>query len=87
MSDTLVRRGRPPKIHVLNGKEFTLTVKGVTLKFEKGITGLRRVDRNPGVSKDEIDYAKGVVSKYLKSSAAEVQHNLDMASRRVLHRG
>ena len=84
-SRTLVRRGKPPKVHV-NGKDFTVTVKGVTMKFQKGVVGLRRVDRSAGVSKDEIAYAKQVVLKYLQSAEAEVQHNLDMAARKMLHR-
>ena len=81
-SRTLGRRGKPPKVNVL-GKELAVTVKGVTLKFQKGLVGLRRVDRNVGVSKDEVAYAKQVVAKYLESGAAEAQHNLDMASRGV----
>lgn len=71
---TLTRKGRPPKVVALSNKEFSVTVKGSVLKFEKGITGLRRTDRNAGVSKDEIDYAKGVVKKYLKDKEADAAH-------------
>lgn len=72
-ANTLVRRGRPPRVRVQD-KELVITVKGVTLKFTRGVIGLRRTDRNPGVSKQEIDYAKGVVSKYLKDEQAEAVH-------------
>ena len=72
-SRTLVRRGKPPKVHV-NGKDFTVTVKGVTLQFQKGIVGLRRVDRSAGVSKDEITYAKQVVMKHLQDWEAQAAH-------------
>lgn len=81
----LVRRGRPPKV-VAGDKGFSVTVKGVTMKFQRGLVGLRRVDRSVGVSKDEVAYAKQVVQKHLKDTAAEAQHNLDMASRRALGR-
>lgn len=59
---TLVRRGRPPRV-IIDGLKFRVTVKSQHLEFEKAQEGLRRVDRNSGVDKAEVNYAKQVVER------------------------